>query len=507
VVWYFKINKGNPQIELIEGHVKYRRIHYFFDNEKEREFDVHELEIIKQHIWEFNAKNEKILTNELLVINVPNKISINELLNHFIMYFSYIQQMRVLKSSIPNIYNVYFQLKNREYANIFYNTFNYDKFNPIEKEYIILSEVEELKIDEIYTSKDFSKCNKSYSPIFTTIKSTSQIETLNDELGGCSGLDEACPICLEPLNIIMTKDSVTVNYQNTSNGIIHVLCGHIYHVDCCLKFDDDKCPLCRYYISPQNVSTCSLCTCENDLWMCLLCGAINCGTESLSNNHRKEHYINTGHIYAKGLGETHNITFDFSRGSNLNTWFHNTILNEFREENDIVKDPKEKVEYIVGEYNSIISCQLESQRNYYVNQIRKQEEVFKTERKKLNEDIKLLTQELKHYEKENEELESRKKELLDDVKLTNSDFKELEKLKDKTDAEYNQLIKMKTKVEKYASNINDKIANNLKELDDQIHELEYQIKETKLHLSTVNNTEIKGGCFTVLDIDKKKKKK
>ena len=95
-----------------------------------------------------------------------------------------------------------------------------------------------------------------------------------------------CPICLDQIEI---KD-FSMNSLTSANGIIHVLCGHIVHVECSLKLDDDKCPMCRYNLSPANVSSCSLCSCENDLWMCLICGNINCGLEGISNNHRREHY-------------------------------------------------------------------------------------------------------------------------------------------------------------------------------------------------------------------------
>jgi BRCA1-associated protein len=483
------------------------------ENQKELEYDESELEIIKQQIWETNNKNEIITNNELIAINIPNKISINEFLSLINIYISYIKQIRVLKSSIPNIYNIYIEFKNREYANIFYNTFNYVKYNPIEKEYLILCEVEKLEIQEIYTNKDFTKYNKTLSPLFTSIKTanTNQIENLEDDLNSYDinvDIGDSCPICLEPLDIIMNESSVTVNYQSSANnGIIHVLCGHIFHIDCCLKFDDDKCPLCRYHISPQNVSTCSLCTCENDLWICLLCGAINCGVEPLSNNHRKEHYLNTGHIYAKGLGELHNITYDFSRNSNLNTWFQNSILNDVRsqQDNDFVKDPKEKVEYIIGEYNSIISCQLESQRNYYINSIRKQEEAFKLEKKKLLEEINQTNHEIMDLELEEGELEIKKQSVLAEVKLKDSELKEIEKVKAKTEEEYNSYVKIKDKVEKYTININEQVANKVKEIDEQIAELESQIKETRIHLSSINNDQIKGASFTVLDLDSSKK--
>jgi len=95
-------------------------------------------------------KNDLINTAELLCLNVPNKISINEFLNTISIYLSYINIVRVFKSPIPNVYFVYMQLKNIEYANILYNTFNYSKVNPIEKEYFIFVEVRELKFEEFF---------------------------------------------------------------------------------------------------------------------------------------------------------------------------------------------------------------------------------------------------------------------------------------------------------------------------------------------------------------------
>jgi hypothetical protein len=61
---------------------------------------------------------------------------------------SYIKIIRVLKSSTPNIYYVYLNFRNKEYANIFYNTFNYSKLNPIEKDYFILAEVKRLLFEK-----------------------------------------------------------------------------------------------------------------------------------------------------------------------------------------------------------------------------------------------------------------------------------------------------------------------------------------------------------------------
>lgn len=132
--------QGNPQIELIEGKIKYYKSLYEV-NGISIAFNDRELDLIKQNIWESNYKNKKVNSNELCCINVPNKITIHEFLSTISTYISYIKTIKVLKSPIPNFYYFYFELRNNEYANIFYNTFNYCKFNPIEKDYLIIGEV------------------------------------------------------------------------------------------------------------------------------------------------------------------------------------------------------------------------------------------------------------------------------------------------------------------------------------------------------------------------------
>jgi hypothetical protein len=146
---------GNPQIDLTEGLLTYTRIYYQLNKNIEKEYNENELEFIKQYIWEINIKNNLITSSELCCINVPNKISINEVMSTITIYLSYINIIRVLKSPIPNSFFIYIQFKNKEYANIFYNTFNYAKVNPIEKDYYIFAEVKEIKFEEIYRNGNY----------------------------------------------------------------------------------------------------------------------------------------------------------------------------------------------------------------------------------------------------------------------------------------------------------------------------------------------------------------
>lgn len=160
---------------MIEGVIVYSRIYYQLNKNTEREYNENELESVKQFIWESNIKNNLILSPELCCINVPNKISINEFMSTITIYLSYISVIRVLKSPIPNYFYIYLQFKTTEYANIFYNTFNYSKISPIEKDYLIFTEVKEIKFEEIYRngkSKDFYL--RFLTDYFRTVLSKSQ---------------------------------------------------------------------------------------------------------------------------------------------------------------------------------------------------------------------------------------------------------------------------------------------------------------------------------------------
>jgi BRCA1-associated protein len=301
------------------------------------------------------------------------------------------------------------------------------------------------------------------------------------------------------LKIISIKKN-ELNHLTSTTGIIHVLCGHIFHIECCLKLDDGKCPLCRYNLSPVNVSTCSLCTCENDLWMCLTCGNINCGEEGGSNNHRKEHYQNSGHIYAKALGHTQNVTYDFTKNSPLNLWFQNNVINnsnisgsvtdKLYSESDFIptKDPKEKVEFIMSEYNSIISSQLESQRFYYLKLLRQIEESCRKEENLMDEEIMMLSKELQEINEELDTCQKCKNSVLEELKVKDCNLKNLTEVLSNTEKEYKLLAMEKENLEKFEENIITEINFKCNQTDEEIEDLQGQLHELKIHLKTLEKT-------------------
>lgn len=407
-----------------------------------------------------------------------------------------------------------------------------------------------------------------------------------------------CPICLEHfdfidveaaeerltlLNIRQTcceSSSCYSNINKTQNsGLITMLCGHNFHIECSLKFEDEKCPICRYFISPLSVSTCSLCTCEDDLWLCLICGSINCGNEARSNEHRKQHYQSTGHIYAKKLGDTGNITYDFSRNINLNTWFQqaifrninlsanndsnlnnntdksnikpsiytlNTTLNNSNEKDknskniktaldnngdvmntsnayntnlnnninqmndnivneiaEISKNSKDKLDYIISSYNSIISSQLESQRFYYLDKIHKLEEIYAKKNNELDKDIEISEKNLIENKKDYENVEKEKILLFNKLKENENEIKTLENINSEVEKNYKIFLGKKNSLLKKHENSELYIKEEIQILDDNIDDLVNQIKDMKLHLNMQKNkklNEISGGTVAMIDL-------
>lgn len=490
-IWY-----GNPQNELIEGTLTGTQTIYQIPSVLD--FKEEELDQIKQYIWDMNIKNTYIHSSELCCTNVKNKFFINEYIQSISSYLSYVNYIRVLKSPNPNVYYIYLKFKNVEFCNIFYNTFSYSKINPVENEFMIFAEIENMKLDEIDINKKTGTNNSTNSNSHFIVKGGVSINCNSSNNGNNNGgykqiesgithsIEEQkdCSICLD----ILEKANININ---SSSGIIYVLCGHAFHIECLSKLDDDKCPLCRYYLSPACESSCELCSCDKDLWMCLVCGRISCGEEGGGTNHRFEHYKCTGHVYAQGIGEKHNFIFDFSKNSPVHVWIHNSILKcvNDKEDFDYFKNPKEKVEYIMSEYNSIISSQLESQKYFYLEKMHKMENDYLLKQKHFEVEMIDNQEKLESIEKALKESEHKKKEALELAKLKNNQINKISIELKNSEEEYNCLIKEKNKYEE----IQQKRINTIEELiskeDEEINELILQLKEFKLNVETMKQIE------------------
>ena len=536
-----KFFSGNPENEIIEGTIKTLDTRVSINDNMNLSYE--QLELAKQYIWDFNFDNKYIKSKTLCCTNIKNKFSITEFMQAINTYLSYISIIRVFKSSIPNIYYIYLEFKNIEFCNIFYNTYQYSNINTIEDDYLLFDEV--IEID--YEGGGNTNVVPHDEEIKTNTKKTRKFSYEYD-MNNNNGVEEIriCTICLEDF----TKKN---NKKLKNDGIIYILCGHVFHIECFSGLDDNKCPICRYYLSPYNFVTCEYCFQENDLWVCLVCGKIFCGEEGKSQNHRLQHYKESFHLYAQALGKNSNIIYDFSKNSPVHIWIQNTILNEIKNEEDannknnkedsnnnldleksnsnemdqdnvniistkskkshkdnhnkkknkenkkeeeselkednidnIFKSSKEKTEYIISEYNSIISSQLENQRFYFLNEFKRRENKYLLEKQNLEEEISKAENELKNLEKEEEKSEGVKKLIFEEVKKKNNKKLQLEKNLEKTEEEFKVLKKEKNIIETNFMNKNESIDKQIEKLDEEIEELNQQLKELNIHINTQN---------------------
>lgn len=556
---------GNPENEIIEGTIKTSETRIVINDKIDLSYE--QLELAKQYIWDFNLDNKYIKTKTLCCTNIKNKFSITEFMQAINTYLSYISIIRVFKSSIPNIYYIYLEFKNIEYCNIFYNTYQYSNINTIEDDYLIFDEVIDIEYEGGAGNTNNNSENEEKIP--KNNKKQRKFSYEYDINNHATDDIRICTICLEDI----TKKN---NKKLKNDGLIYVLCGHVFHIECFSGLDDNKCPICRYCLSPYNFVTCEYCFQENDLWLCLVCGKIFCGEEGKSQNHRLQHYKESFHLYTQALGKNNSIIYDFSKNSPVHIWIQNTILNELKSEeekieenninnikeddkkiennannkpnlnlektssnesennvnvistktkkshkknknnsnnnnnndknklknnknkennekedniNNIFKSSKEKTEYIISEYNSIISSQLENQRYYFLNEFKRRENKYLLEKQNLEEEILKAEKELKLLEKEEEKTEELKKDIFEEVKKRNNKKLELEKELGKTEDEFKVLQKEKNIIESNFINKNESIDNQIEKVDEEIKELNQQLKELNIHINTLNRVQ------------------
>ena len=94
-----------------------------------------------------------------------------------------------------------------------------------------------------------------------------------------------CVVCLERMDCAIT-------------GLVTTACNHSFHRRCLAKWDDSTCPVCRFTLSEEEDSTpaCMTCGSHTDLWMCLICGHVGCGRYNAC--HALDHFSGSGHAYA-----------------------------------------------------------------------------------------------------------------------------------------------------------------------------------------------------------------
>lgn len=188
-----------------------------------------------------------------------------------------------------------------------------------------------------------------------------------------------CPVCLERMD--------------ETSGLMTIPCSHVFHCTCLRNWKGGGCPVCRFTNADvadgdearpfgrpfgSDVSNlCSVCDSTDDLWICLLCGYIGCGR--YKGGHAKDHWKETAHSFALEL-ETQYV-WDYAGDA----WVHRLIRDKGdgkvvelpgrsgshppAADEDVV--PRAKLDNMSFEYTHLLTSQLESQRSYYEEMLRK----------------------------------------------------------------------------------------------------------------------------------------
>jgi hypothetical protein len=91
----------------------------------------------------------------------------------------------------------------------------------------------------------------------------------------------------------------TASMSSQSEPLVSIFCNHMFHLRCLTGWAQDDCPVCRFNIRPMAISRCSVCQCEQNNWICLICGYIGCGR--YRDAHAMDHFTDTGHAFAMNI--------------------------------------------------------------------------------------------------------------------------------------------------------------------------------------------------------------
>ncbi|KAI9744773.1 MAG: hypothetical protein M1818_001698 [Claussenomyces sp. TS43310] len=199
-----------------------------------------------------------------------------------------------------------------------------------------------------------------------------------------------CPVCLERMD--------------DTTGLLTIICQHVFHCACLQKWRGSGCPVCRHTQPSPSLGTpfgarpvgarsndlCAVCDCPDDLWICLICGNVGCGR--YKGGHAKEHFKETAHCYAleietqyvwdyagdiwvhrliqtKGDGKLVELPSNSRTPDAVGSW--NSRDRGADGEDEVEMVPRVKLENIGMEYTHLLTSQLESQRVYFEEVVKK----------------------------------------------------------------------------------------------------------------------------------------
>ena len=217
-----------------------------------------------------------------------------------------------------------------------------------------------------------------------------------------------CPVCLERMDTVIS-------------GIVTTICHHSFHCNCLSKWGDSTCPVCRYSqkrvtvaaaaaeesigAAAANAHACSTCQSQQNLWICLICGHIGCGRYQAAHAH--SHYTTTNHLYAMELetqrvwdyagdgyvhrliqnkadgklveldgGQSGQPTTNYNNHNNSYDSINNNSNNDMNNNYRSMTIAAEKLDALGLEFSYLLTSSLESQRQFYEEQLGQSMEVI-----------------------------------------------------------------------------------------------------------------------------------
>lgn len=270
----------------------------------------------------------------LCVLRVPSFMIPVELINYFNSYIKDISTMEIFRydENEDNLstfdteelidsdnnnsrYLVLIRLRSLEVCKEFVRDFDGNILTTIEPCICALRFVKAIEQDEASTSSSSSSTVSSKTMKNKGERDRNIHKSISEDkatLSGFQAFNEQCPFCLE----------------NLTSNIFRTCCNHSFHIACVSKLVGPQCPVCRFQhdLDDSYLSQCSICghngiaitdtnhsrgqqlrhethgafTNHQDLWLCLVCGFLGCGSSHCY--HIKQHYNDHLHAYAMNVG-------------------------------------------------------------------------------------------------------------------------------------------------------------------------------------------------------------
>ncbi|PVF99881.1 zf-UBP-domain-containing protein, partial [Serendipita vermifera] len=435
----------------------------------------------------------------LAILAIPSWMNVSDFLTFVSPAYEGFVHLRIVRDALPNRALALIKFRSAQDASDFREEFNGKYFNSMEPETCHVVKINSVMIEtpDLVTG--------SFPP-----PPDGSVEL------------PTCPVCLERMDTAIT-------------GLVTVPCSHTFHCQCLSKWENSRCPVCRYsqkalFSGPQlpssrgrsqssanvgSMTTCRDCSTTTNLWICLICGNVGCGRYGRAHAHA--HYQLTTHLYALEL-ETQRV-WDYAGDA----YVHRLIQN--RADGKLVELPSasittgsvtdnsralgpgpsdamaaEKIEAIGIEYSYLLTSQLDSQRAFYEEQLETMKEQLSSAFTKLDlqsKEMETITAQWQLKEQKwREEVESRQEEAAKErVKLEKKVEKTME-LARKFEKELREermvndgLLQNLSAVKKRSEAFEEEKAQFM----GRIGELEDQMRDIMFYLETRDKVDKEGG--------------